>query len=84
MKIGESRIWTEAEVQEAIAKIKETSGLWEEMGNIEKTTADFTDTEAEKVIWRTLAELHPECTLSPLVHLFLAIRNRQRAELGLS
>ena len=83
MTLAKSRDWTEAEVQEAILEIKKEPGLWEELEQIEKTTGDFRDTEAEKKEWRALKRLHPECELHEATQLYIAIRKYRRGHLGL-
>jgi hypothetical protein len=74
MPLVKSRNWTEADVQEAIAKIKEEPGLWQELEKIEKTTAEFRNTEAGLRERRILAELHPNCSLNEITDLYVPVR----------
>ena len=82
MPIAKSRDWTEAEVQEAIAAIKQEPGLWEEVEHIEKTTGDF-EMEVHHKELRILFRLHQDCELNEITDLYHAIRNYRRAQLGL-
>lgn len=85
MGIAKSRNWTEVEVLEVVAAIKMEPGLWEELEYIEKTTADFRDTDLVKREWAVLKKFHPdpECELNEMSQLYGAIRKYRRAQLGL-
>lgn len=48
MKMAKSRAWTEDEVQQAIDEMKRMPSLWEEIEHIERTSADFTETDTDR------------------------------------
>jgi hypothetical protein len=83
MVSAKPRQWTQAEVQEAIAAVKNEPGLWAELEEIEKTTGDLTDTEAGLREQRILARLHPGCRLIDDNELYAAVRLYRLAKLGL-
>jgi hypothetical protein len=83
MKIAKSRVWTTAEIEEAIAAIRTEPGLWDELSRIEAITGEFRDVEAGVQERRIVTQLHPECELSEITQLMLAVRLSRRAELGL-
>jgi hypothetical protein len=83
MKIAKSRNWTETEVQAAISVIRAEPGLWNELEHIEKTTADFRDTDVglrERVL---IKKLHPTSTFHEITQLYFEVRKFRRAALGL-
>jgi len=83
MKWAKSRVWTESEVQHAIAEMRKVPNLWDEIERIEKTTGDFTGTEVDRQERRIMSRLHPECELNEVTDLYIAIRKYRRAQLGL-
>jgi hypothetical protein len=83
MSAGKSRLWTENDVHEAIAKMKEEPGLWPEIEHTERTTGDFRDTDTGKRERQVLARLHPDCTLLEITDLYVAVRKHRRSKLGL-
>ena len=46
MKIAKSRAWTLAEVEGAVAALKEQPGLWGELERLEKENGDFLESDA--------------------------------------
>jgi hypothetical protein len=83
MKFAKSRSWTDAEVENAVAALKNEPGLWEELERIEATTGEFRDVEAGLQETRIVMRLHPECELNEITDLLLAIRLLRRAAVGM-
>ena len=83
MKIAKSRNWTETEVQAAISVIRAEPGLWKELEHIEKTTADFRDTDVGLRELALIQKLHPASSFRERNQLYGEIRKFRRAALGL-
>jgi|GEM_PF-3347155 len=84
MAIAKSKVWTEADVAEAMGVIKAVPGLWEELERIEQASViDRKTIEAGRREYDVLARLHPACDLNELTDLYMPIRRILRDGLGL-
>ncbi len=84
MAIAKSKVWSEADVTEAVGVIKAVPGLWEELERIEKANiVDRKTIEGGRREYDVLARLHPTCDLNELTDLYMPIRKQMRAALGL-
>jgi len=84
MAIAKSKVWTEADINEAVVVIKAVPGLWEELERVEKASViDRKTIEAGRREYDVLAKLHPDCDLNELTDLYMPIRRQMRADLGL-
>ena len=85
MSTHSTKVWSEEDIERAISEIKSVPGLWNQLEEMEKTTADFRGTELQRAEFSILGKLFPDHSLSlnEMTDLYAAVRKYRRAELGL-
>ena len=77
---AKSRDWTDSEVQEAAAFVRnERPDVWQKLLDVERTAGDYHGVEEKNTEWRLLHQLHPECELNELTDMFLKLRKLRMA-----
>jgi len=82
MGVAKSKVWTEADVENAIGVLKAVPGLWEELERVEQASIiDRKTIEAGRREYDVLAKLHPGADLNELTDLYMPIQKLLRAGL---
>jgi hypothetical protein len=83
-KLAVTRDWTEEEVAETVAFLKqECAEIWAALVQLELTTGDLNGSEANDHHFGALSNLHPECEPNEIADLSWKVRLVRRGELGL-
>jgi hypothetical protein len=79
-----SRDWTEDEVAEAVAFLKQDMPEgWAELEELERTTGDLRVSEAADNLFALLSHLYPDCEPSEISQLAWKVRIARRSALGI-
>ncbi|WP_276120896.1 hypothetical protein [Pararhizobium qamdonense] len=79
-----TRDWTEDEVAEAVAFLKQDMPEgWAELEELERTTGDLRESDAAGNLFAALSDLYPDCEPSEISQLSLKVRIARRSALGI-
>lgn len=79
-----SRDWTEDEVTEAVAFLKQDMPEgWAELEELERTTGDLRESDAAGNLFAALSDLYPDCEPREISQLAWKVRIARRTALGI-